>query len=90
LLGDDINYIQHFFFSQRLNDNLRKRYQDKKRTPQTQIHVSDIVPQNCMRKSFYNRTSQQDITISNTMMHHWVRGEGMEHILTTLSGIGVS
>lgn len=77
-------------FQKLLNSNLKKRYQAKKRTKDTIIHVSDIMPQNCMRKSYYNRVLGEDHAVSDVTMFHWLRGEAMERIITELSEIGAS
>lgn len=77
-------------FTELLQTNLRKRYEERRRHSDSAIHVSDILPSNCIRKQFYSRKLPDMDPITNKSVHHFVRGEASEFIITNLANIGVA
>lgn len=82
-------------FTERLQSNLAARYESRRRTDDSSnngknrvIHVSDILPSGCMRKQYYSRKIGEPLT--NESVHHFVRGEASEHIITKLANIGTA
>src|SRR5918912_3535346 len=76
-------------FTDLLQRNLKARYEDKKRIDNT-VHVSDIIPTTCIRKQYYSRKFPEIDPISNESVHHFVRGESSEFVITKLANIGVA
>ena len=76
-------------FTDRLQKNLKSRYEEKRRLDDT-VHVSDIIPSTCIRKQYYSRRFPEFDPISNESVHHFVRGESSEFIITKLASIGVA
>ena len=76
-------------FTDRLQKNLKSRYEEKRRLDDT-VHVSDIIPSTCIRKQYYSRRFPELDPISNESVHHFVRGESSEFIITKLASIGVA
>lgn len=76
-------------FTDRLQKNLKSRYEEKRRLDDT-VHVSDIIPTTCVRKQYYSRRFPELDPISNESVHHFVRGESSEFIITKLASIGVA
>jgi hypothetical protein len=76
-------------FTDRLQKNLKSRYEEKRRLDDT-VHVSDIIPTTCIRKQYYSRRFPELDPISNESVHHFVRGESSEFIITKLASIGVA
>jgi hypothetical protein len=74
-------------FSNLLKANLRKHY-EKNRRGETEIHVSDLIPTNCIRRSYYTRKFPEDNPITDESLIHFVRGSATEKVITELSGIG--
>ncbi len=70
--------------------NLNKRYEERRRLGDSSIHVSDILPTNCIRKQYYSRKFPEIDTISNESVHHFVRGEASEFVITDLANMGVA
>ena len=77
-------------FTEHLQKNLHKRFEEKRRTVGSRIHVSDILPTNCIRKQYYSRTIPEIDPISNESVHHFVRGEASEFVITNLANMGVA
>ncbi len=77
-------------FTDLLQTNLRKRYEERRRNSDSAIHVSDILPSNCIRKQFYSRKLPEMDPITSESVHHFVRGEASEFIITNLANIGVA
>lgn len=76
-------------FTDRLQKNLKSRYEEKRRLDNT-VHVSDIIPTTCIRKQYYSRRFPELDPISDESVHHFVRGESSEFIITKLASIGVA
>ena len=76
-------------FTDRLQKNLKSRYEEKRRLDDT-VHVSDIIPTTCVRKQYYSRRFPELDPISNESVHHFIRGESSEFIITKLASIGVA
>ena len=77
-------------FTDLLQKNLNKRYEERRRRGVSSIHVSDILPTNCIRKQYYSRKFPEIDPISNESVHHFVRGEASEFVITDLANMGVS
>jgi hypothetical protein len=82
----------HSEFTDLLKNNLRSRYEEKKkhRMGLAPIHVSDILPSSCIRKQYYSRIYPHEDPISDESIHHFVRGESSEFAITQLAKIGVA
>ncbi|MDQ3839658.1 MAG: hypothetical protein M3297_10355 [Thermoproteota archaeon] len=76
-------------FTDILQRNLKARSEERKRIDNT-VHVSDILPTTCMRKQYYSRKFSDTDSISNEMVHHFVRGESSEFVITQLANLGVA
>lgn len=76
-------------FTDILQRNLKIRCDERKRTDNT-VHVSDILPTTCIRKQYYSRKFPDEDFISNEMVHHFIRGESSEFVITQLADIGVA
>jgi hypothetical protein len=77
-------------FTDLLRKNLNKRYEERRRLGDSSIHVSDILPSNCIRKQYYSRKFPEIDPISNESVHHFVRGEASEFVITNLADMGVA
>jgi hypothetical protein len=77
-------------FTDLLQKNLNKRYEERRRLGDSSIHVSDILPTNCIRKQYYSRKFPEIDPISNESVHHFVRGEASEFVITNLVKMGVA
>jgi CRISPR/Cas system-associated exonuclease Cas4 (RecB family) len=79
-------------FTDQLKNNLRSRYNDRKkdRIGLAPIHVSDILPSSCIRKQYYSRVYPDQDSITDESIHHFVRGESSEFVITQLAKIGVA
>ena len=77
-------------FTDLLQKNLNKRYEERRRLGDSNIHVSDILPTNCIRKQYYSRKFPEIDPISNESIHHFVRGEASEFVITNLANMGVA
>jgi hypothetical protein len=77
-------------FTDLLQKNLNKRYEDRRRLGDSSIHVSDILPTNCIRKQYYSRKFPEIDPISDESVHHFVRGEASEFVITNLANMGVA
>ena len=79
-------------FTDLLKHNLAAKYRPKRRNSQSAIHVSDILPSSCLRRQYYRRKSagEEEEEITDESVHHFVRGEASEHVITKLANIGVA
>ena len=79
-------------FTNLLKNNLRSRYEvrKKERIELAAIHVSDILPNICIRKQYYSRIYPDEDPITDESIHHFVRGESSEFAITQLAKIGVA
>ena len=76
-------------FTDLLQKNLKSRYEDKRRVDNI-VHVSDIIPTTCIRKQYYSRKFPELDPLSNESVHHFVRGESSEFVITELASLGVA
>ena len=76
-------------FTDLLQKNLKSRYEDKRRIDNV-VHVSDIIPTTCIRKQYYSRKFPELDPLSNESVHHFVRGESSEFVITELASLGVA
>jgi hypothetical protein len=76
-------------FTDLLQKNLQSRYEDKRRVDNI-VHVSDIIPTTCIRKQYYSRKFPELDPLSNESVHHFVRGESSEFVITELASLGVA
>ncbi|MGD1834642.1 MAG: hypothetical protein ACPKQO_02850 [Nitrososphaeraceae archaeon] len=76
-------------FNELLKKNLRMIYENKKRTEKN-IHVSDILPSNCIRKQYYLRINSEVDKISYESVQNYLRGEASEFAITKLANLGVA
>jgi hypothetical protein len=76
-------------FTDLLQKNLKSRYEDKRRVTNI-VHVSDIIPTTCIRKQYYSRKFPELDPLSNESVHHFVRGESSEFVITELASLGVA
>jgi hypothetical protein len=65
------------------------KHEQKRRTDNT-VHVSDIIPTTCIRKQYYSRKFPNMDPLSDQSVHHFVRGESSEFVITQLAGLGVA
>jgi hypothetical protein len=76
-------------FTALLQRKLKARYDERKRIDNI-AHVSDIIPTTCIRKQYYTRKFPDYDPISNETVHHFVRGESSEFVITQLADMGVA
>ena len=76
-------------FTDLLLRNLLQIHNERTREGST-VHVSDILPSTCIRRQYYGRKFPQMAPLTNESVHHFVRGEASEFIITKLAGLGVS
>ncbi|HZA07999.1 MAG TPA: hypothetical protein VE619_09860 [Nitrososphaeraceae archaeon] len=76
-------------FTKLLLNNLMSKHEQKRRTDNT-VHVSDIIPTTCIRKQYYSRKFPHMDPLSDQSVHHFVRGESSEFVITQLAGLGVA
>lgn len=76
-------------FTDLLKNSLRSRYENKKRS-EDEAHVSDILPSSCLRKQYYGRKFPEEETVSDESVHHFIRGEASEFVITNLANMGVA
>lgn len=76
-------------FTDLLLKNFLDRHNERRREGNV-VHVSDIIPSNCIRKNYYARKFPDMAPLSNESVHHFVRGEASEFVITKLAGLGVS
>jgi hypothetical protein len=76
-------------FTELLKKSLKLRYENRRRD-EKEVHVSDILPSGCLRKQYYGRKFPDFEPISEESMHHFIRGEASEFVITNLANMGVS
>jgi CRISPR/Cas system-associated exonuclease Cas4 (RecB family) len=76
-------------FTELLQRNLLQRYREKIRDG-SEVHVSDILPTSCIRRQYYQRKFPGMAPLNNESVHHFVRGQSSEYIITELANLGVS
>ena len=76
-------------FTDLLNKSLKSRYEKRKRS-EDEVHVSDVLPSGCLRKQYYGRKFPDFEPISEESMHHFIRGEASEFVITELANMGVA
>jgi CRISPR/Cas system-associated exonuclease Cas4 (RecB family) len=76
-------------FTDLLKKNLMSKHEEKRRVDNT-VHVSDIIPTTCIRKQYYLRKFPEMSPLSNESVHHFVRGESSEFVITQLADLGVA
>jgi hypothetical protein len=76
-------------FTNLLQKNLLFKHQEKRRRD-NKVHVSDIIPTTCIRKQYYSRKFPDLDPLSNESVHHFVRGESSEFVITQLADLGVA
>jgi hypothetical protein len=54
------------------------------------VHVSDILPSSCIRKQYYSRKFPDLEPLSDESIHHFIRGEASEFVITELANMGVA
>jgi len=79
-----------YSFPKLLADNLRKRYEQNRRTKDEPIHVSDLISSGCLRKHYYERKFSSQNTISEDTVFRFIRGESSERVITDLANIGTA
>lgn len=76
-------------FTELLRVSLRSRYEKRKRS-EDEVHVSDILPSACIRKQYYGRKFPDLEPLSDESIHHFIRGEASEYVITDLANMGVA
>ena len=76
-------------FTNMLQRNLMTKHEERRRRDNT-VHVSDIIPTACIRKQYYSRKFPDMDPLSNESVHHFVRGESSEFVITQLADLGVA
>jgi CRISPR/Cas system-associated exonuclease Cas4 (RecB family) len=77
-------------FTNLLQNNLKSRYEKRRRNVEDNVHVSDILPSTCIRKQYFGRKNPELDEISNESVQHFIRGESSEAAITSLADMGVS
>ena len=73
-----------------LQNNLKSRYEKRRRNVEDNVHVSDILPSTCIRKQYFGRKNPELDEISSESVQHFIRGESSEAAITSLADMGVS
>jgi hypothetical protein len=76
-------------FTDLLKNSLKSRYEKRKRS-ENEVHVSDILPSTCIRKQYYGRKFPDLEPLSEESIHHFIRGESSEFVITELANMGVA
>jgi hypothetical protein len=76
-------------FTDLLLSNLLQKHNERRREGNL-VHVSDIIPTNCIRRQYYGRKFPDMAPLDHESVHHFVRGEASEFVITELAGLGVS
>jgi hypothetical protein len=76
-------------FTDILLNNLLQKHNERVREGNV-VHVSDILPTSCIRRQYYGRKFPDMSPLNHESVHHFVRGEASEFIITKLAGLGVS
>jgi CRISPR/Cas system-associated exonuclease Cas4 (RecB family) len=77
-------------FTDLLQNNLKARYEKRRRNVEDNVHVSDILPSTCIRKQYFGRKNPELDEISSESVQHFIRGESSEAAITSLADMGVS
>jgi hypothetical protein len=89
LSGLAIKIQRNSEFTDTLLNNLLQKHNERIREGNV-VHVSDILPTSCIRRQYYNRKFPEMAPLNNESVHHFVRGEASEFVITELAGLGVS
>lgn len=65
------------------------KHEEKRRRDNT-VHVSDIIRTTCIIKQYYSRKFPEMDPLTNESVHHFVRGESSEFVITHLADLGVA
>jgi hypothetical protein len=76
-------------FTNILLNNLLQKHNERVREG-NDVHVSDILPTTCIRRQYYSRKFPDMAPLNHESVHHFVRGEASEFVITKLAGLGVS
>lgn len=76
-------------FTDILLNNLLQKHNERAREGNV-VHVSDILPNTCIRRQYYGRKFPDVAPLNHESVHHFVRGEASEFVITKLAGLGVS
>jgi hypothetical protein len=76
-------------FTDILLNNLLQKHNERAREGNV-VHVSDILPNACIRRQYYGRKFPDVAPLNHESVHHFVRGEASEFVITKLAGLGVS
>ena len=76
-------------FTDILLNNLLQKHNERAREGDV-VHVSDILPTTCIRRQYYGRKFPDMAPLNHESVHHFVRGEASEFVITKLAGLGVS
>jgi hypothetical protein len=76
-------------FTDILLNNLLQKHNERTREGDV-AHVSDIIPTSCIRRQYYGRKFPDMAPLNHESVHHFVRGEASEFIITKLADLGVS
>ena len=76
-------------FTDLLLRNLLQKHNERRREGNV-VHVSDIIPTNCIRHQYYGRKFPDMAPLDHESVHHFVRGEASEFVITKLADLGVS
>jgi hypothetical protein len=76
-------------FTNILLNNLLQKHNERVREG-NDVHVSDILPTRCIRRQYYSRKFPDMAPLNHESVHHFVRGEASEFVITKLAGLGVS
>lgn len=76
-------------FTDILLSNLLQKHNERTREGNV-AHVSDIIPTSCIRRQYYGRKFPDMAPLNHESVHHFVRGEASEFIITKLADLGVS
>ena len=79
-----------FSFTDLLQNNLKDRYEKRRRNIEDNVHVSDILPSTCIRKQYFGRKNPELDEISSESVQHFIRGESSEAAITSLADMGIS
>ncbi len=77
-------------FTDLLQNNLKSRYEKRRRNVEDNVHVSDILPSTCIRKQYFGRKNPELDEISSESVQHFIRGESSEAAITSLADMGIS
>jgi CRISPR/Cas system-associated exonuclease Cas4 (RecB family) len=77
-------------FTDLLQNNLKNRYEKRRRNVEDNVHVSDILPSTCIRKQYFGRKNPELDEISSESVQHFIRGESSEAAITSLADMGIS